>query len=93
MQNAQIEGVYQECVEPEFWHIQSELFKKAIDQHKWYMSEHANPPHDVGWDVAQADFTKIYLKGFGAGFRVFYCGLMCPKRLICTIGRAYIIGI
>ena len=80
---------YEHCVEPQFNHYQSAQLKRCIEEHKWYLSEKAHC--DVGWEQAQQSFLKIYFQGFAAGFRVSYCGLVCPNRNFCIIGQRYAI--
>ena len=83
------EVIYQNCVEPAFWRLQAIHYQHALEQHKYYMSQKVG--HDVGWDVATADFNTNYMMGFAVGFRIAYCGLVCPRRCLCAIGQTYII--
>ena len=78
-----------QCTQPQFYEYQAEQLKRCIEEHKWYLSERAH--HDVGWDEALQNFEQVYFQGFVAGFRVSYCGLVCPNRNFCSIGRRYAI--
>jgi hypothetical protein len=57
--------------------------KAAIEDNKWYRSIEAQ--HDVGWEQAEKDFIKNYLKTWAAGFKVCYCNFVCPARETCKM--------
>ena len=78
---------FEQCVEPHFYKYQAKQLKRCVEEHKWYLSERAH--HDVGWEYAQQSFMEVYMQGFAAGFRVSYCGLVCPNRNCCSIGKRY----
>ena len=88
---AVVEEIKQEeikhCIQPQFFQYQSKQLQRAINEHKWYLSERAH--HDVGFEEAKRNFEQVYFQGFAAGFRVSYCGLVCPNRNFCIIGKRY----
>lgn len=79
-----------ECVNREFFQIQAKMIRTCIEEDKWYLSEEVHS--DIGWDRAEQHFLQRYMPGFAAGFRATYCGLLCPYRQGCEIGRHYAVG-
>lgn len=65
----------------EFLGLEREALKKAIDEHKWYLSEQAG--YDIGYQFAQADFIQKYISIWGEIFRKKYCTRQCLDRDVC----------
>lgn len=62
---------------------QQQLMYRAVDEHKWYMSEHAG--YDVGYLAAVQDFMVHHLHRMAAEFRSRFCMELCPARLACEL--------
>ena len=75
------------CENKQFFVVQAEILKKAIEEEKWYLSE--SERRDVGWEAAEEHFISTISSGFMAGFRVAYCSLICPLKDTCEIARKW----
>jgi hypothetical protein len=72
------------CVElTKLLEFEREKLRKAIDLHKYYLSEKA--PGDVGFQFAEQDFMKKYLQKWAIDSRNNYCESICEHSHECTI--------
>jgi len=64
---------------------QREHLRRAIEEHKWYLSERAG--YDVGWEAAKNDFYRTHLDRVAQEFRVRYCRAYCVLKSDCSLVR------
>ena len=62
---------------------QQQVIYRAVDEHKWYMSERVG--YDVGYLAALQDFMQHHMHRLAAEFRSRFCMELCPARLICGL--------
>ncbi len=65
-----------------FMEWQLRQYKRAVDEHKWYMSERLG--YDVGWTAAEVSFVQNIVDGWAVDRVREWRENTCPLRHKCA---------